>query len=70
MTKYLKLRNKIRNIEKELFETLDTVEVAMNSDNNEFRKMITNLVNKGNTTEDKMIMQMLGILSMKTKDVL
>ena len=32
----------------EPFETLDIVEVAINNDNNKFRKMITNLANKGN----------------------
>ena len=36
------------DIEEEPFQTLDTVEVAMNTDNNELRTIITNLENKGN----------------------
>ena len=36
------------DIEEEPFETLDIVEVVMNNENNEFRKMIRNLKNKGN----------------------
>ena len=36
------------DIKEELFKTLDIVEVAMNNDNNNFRKMITILENKGN----------------------
>ena len=36
------------NIEKKLFATLDIVKVSMNNDNNEFRKMTINLVNKEN----------------------
>ena len=36
------------DIEEEPFETLDIVEVAMQNDSNDFRKMITNLANKGN----------------------
>ena len=35
----------MRNIEEDLFVKLDVVKVAMN---NEFRKMLTNLGNKGN----------------------
>ena len=36
------------DIEEEPFETLDIVEVAINNETHEFRKMITNLENKGN----------------------
>ena len=36
------------DIEEEPFETLDIVEEATNTDNNEFRKIKTNLENKGN----------------------
>ena len=42
------------DIKEEPFETLDIVEVAMNNDNNEFRKRITNLENKGNMILQKM----------------
>ena len=41
------------DIEEEPFETLDIVEVAMNNDSNDFRKMITNLANKGNIISQK-----------------
>ena len=34
------------DIEKELFETLNIVEVTMNNDNDEFIKMTTYLANK------------------------
>ena len=36
------------DIEEEPFQTLDIVEVAMNNHNNDFKKMITYLANKGN----------------------
>ena len=35
-------------IEEKQFESLDIVEVAVNNDKNRFRKIITNLENKGN----------------------
>ena len=36
------------DIEEGLFKTFDIVRVAMNNDNNEFRKIITNSANKDN----------------------
>ena len=42
------------DIKDEPFETLDIVEVAMNNDNNEFRKMITKIENEGNMILQKM----------------
>ena len=36
------------DIEEDPFETLDIVEVAINNETHEFRKIITNLENKGN----------------------
>ena len=36
------------DIEEEPFQTLDIVEVAMNNQNNKFKKIITYLANKGN----------------------
>ena len=65
------------NIEEGPFETFDIVEVAMNNDkvamikdNNEFRKMIKNTANKENIIlqKDKINMQLLSTMSMKTKD--
>ena len=49
---------------------VNNYEVAMNNDNNQFRKIITNSANKGeyNTTDDKLNIQLLSILKMKTKD--
>ena len=45
--------NKLMDSEEEPFETLDIEEVAMNNDNNPFRKMITSLTNKGNVILQK-----------------
>ena len=47
------------DIEEELFGPLDIVEVAMNHDNNELRKMIQKKWGKYNVTEDKINMQVL-----------
>ena len=44
----MKKLNKLIYIEEEPFDTLDIVEVAMNNDNNDFRKMKENLANKRN----------------------
>ena len=65
------------DIEEGPFETFDffvvainKYEVALNNDNNEFKKMIKKLSKQGEytTTEDKINMQLLSIISMKTKD--
>ena len=57
------------DIEEEPFETLDIVEVAMNKDNNEFRKMIENLAKRGNIIlhQMKINMQVLSKMPKKTK---
>ena len=41
------------DIEKKPFKTLDIVKVAMNNNNNELRKIITNLANKWNIISKK-----------------
>ena len=43
------------NIEEGPFETLDIVDIAMNKDNNEFRKIKTNSANKDNIIIQKII---------------
>ena len=43
------------NIEEGPFETLDIVDIAMNKDNNEFRKIRTNSANKDNIIIQKII---------------
>ena len=64
--------NKLIYIEEEPFETLDKVEVAMNNDNNDFRKMKENLANKRNIILHHMKINMLVIskISKKTKHCL
>ena len=65
------------DIEEGPFETLDIVEVAinngevaMNNDNNQLKKMVTNSEKQGeyNNTENKINMHQLSIMSMKPKD--
>ena len=68
----MKKLNKLIYIEEEPFETLDIVEVAMNNDNNDFRKMKENLTNKRNIIVNHMIINMLVLskMSKKTKHCL
>ena len=68
----MKKLNKLIYIEEEPFETLDIVEVAMNNDNNEFRKMKENLANKRNIILHHMKINMLVLnkMSKKTKHCL
>ena len=64
--------NKLIYIEEEPFETLDIVEVAMNNDNNDFRKMKENIANKRNIILHHMKINMLVLskMSKKTKHCL
>lgn len=64
--------NKFIYIEEEPFETLDIVEVAMNNDKNDFRKMKENLANKRNIILHHMKINMLVLskMSKKTKHCL
>ena len=68
----MKKLNKLIYIEEEPFETLDIVEVAMNNDNNDFRKMKENLANKRNIILHHMKINMLVLskMSKKTKHCL
>ena len=56
------------DIEEKPFEKRYIVEVAINNETNEFRKMIANLENNGNMILQKINMQVLSIMSMKTND--
>ena len=64
--------NKLIYIEEEPFETLDIVEVAMNNDKNDFRKMKENLAKKRNIILNHMKINMLVLskMSKKTKHCL
>jgi len=64
--------NKLIYIEEEPFETLDIVEVAINNDNNDFRKLKENLANKKNIILHQMKINMLvrSKMSKKTKHCL
>ena len=68
----VKKLNKLIYIEEELFETLDIVEVAINNDNNDFKKMKKNLANKRNIIFHHMKINMLVLskISKKTKHCL
>ena len=68
----MKKLNKLIYIEEELFETLDIVEVPMNNDNNDFRKMKEDLANKRNIIFHHMKINMLVLskMSKKTKHCL
>ena len=68
----MKKINKLIYIEEEPFETLDIVEVAMNNDKNDFRKMKENLENKRNIILHHMKINMLVLskVSKKTKHCL
>ena len=59
---------KYLDIEEKPFEKRYIVEVAINNETNEFRKMIANLENNGNMILQKINMQVLSIMSMKTND--
>ena len=66
----MKKINNLIYIEEKPFETLDIVEVAMNNDKNDFRKMKENLANKRNIILQHMKINMLGKMSKKTKHCL
>ena len=68
----MKKFNKLIYIEEEPFEKLDIVMVAMNNDNNDFRKMEENLANKRNIILHPMKINMLVLrkMSKKTKHCL
>ena len=68
----MKKFNKLIYIEEEPFEKLDIVIVAMNNDNNDFRKMEENLSNKRNIILHHMKINMLVLrkMSKKTKHCL
>ena len=65
----IKKTKQIIYIDEDLFETLDIVEVAMNNDNNEFRKMRENLAKRGNIIlhQMKINMQVLSKMSKKIR---
>ena len=60
----MKKLNKLIYIEEELFKTLEIVEVVMNNDNNDFRKMKENLANKRNIILHHMKINMLVLIKM------
>ena len=64
--------NKLIYIEEEPFKTLDIVEVVMNNDKNDFRKMKENFANKRNIILHHMKINMLVLskMSKKTKHCL